>query len=228
MTPEEIYWLLEEFNRYSGVPGILYFSIFVRKWRADSAIFFYILLLSFVFDFSIHLYTKFVFPNSYIGGNLWVILNFGLMSWFFIRILPSYKQQIVYLYITFLLSTVISFGLWYSLFDSNTIIRTFSSVAFLILSILGFKELMTRPKGDLLKMPVFYALAIFFLYYSTNFLRGLFQQYLVVDLHVSAEQMLLIAMISLVINALKNYVIFYIIVLLEKGVYDPMLNSLKN
>ena len=89
---------------------------------------------------------------------------------------------------------------------------------------MGFKNLLKRPKGELLKMPVFYALAAFFIYYALTFLKRLFMNYLVFELEISASEFFPISMVNLFANTSKNYTLFYVLVLLEKGVYDPVLN----
>ncbi len=89
---------------------------------------------------------------------------------------------------------------------------------------LGFKELAKHPSGELLKMPVFYALSAFTLYYALTFLKGLFQQYLVFELEVSAEQFFVISLGNVLVNTIKNYVLFFVLVLLQRRVYDPILN----
>ncbi|WP_425389660.1 hypothetical protein [Ekhidna sp.] len=77
-------------------------------------------------------------------------------------------------------------------------------------------------------MPVFYALAGFFIFYSLTFLKRLFTQYLVFELDISSSQLFPISMINLFANTSKNYALFFVLVLLEKGVYDPMLKPKAN
>ncbi|MEQ8907091.1 hypothetical protein [Ekhidna sp.] len=228
MTSSDIYWIFADLNRYSGVPGVLFFLFFIRQWKSNAAIIFYILFVSFIFDFSIYIYIKHFYPNSYIGSNWWVIVNYGLMSWFFVRVLPRLKKVITVLAIIFALTAIISFGFFMTFLESNTITWVFSSAVFLTLSILGFKEILNKPKGELLKMPVFYALTALFTYYALTFLKGLFMQYLVFELEITSSQLFPVNMVNLFANTSKNYILFFAMVLLHKGVYDPILNPKTN
>lgn len=228
MTSSDIYWVLSDINRFSAVPGILFFLFALRGWRSNAAIIFYILFISFFFDFTIFIYIKYFYPNSYFGSNWWIIINYFLMSWFFVRVIPPYKALIQLMIIVFTISAIISFVWWYSFFESNTVIRTFSSISFLFLSILGFRELAKQPAGNLLKMPTFYALSAFILYYSLTFLKGVFQQHLVFELEVTSDQFFIIGVGNLIVNTAKNYTLFYVLILLSKRAYDPILNPDKN
>lgn len=73
-------------------------------------------------------------------------------------------------------------------------------------------------------MPVFYALTAFFIYYALTFLKWLFLQYLVFELEIGSKQFFPINMVTLFANTTKNYILFFAMVLLHKGVYDPILN----
>lgn len=228
MTSSDVFWILADLNRYSGIPGILFFLFFIRKWKSNEAILFYILFASFFFDFSIYIYIKHFYPNSYIGSNWWIIINYGLMSWFFVRVLPKLKKVIISLAVVFGIAATISFSFFYSFTESNTVTRLFSSVIFLGLSVMGFREVLNKPSGALLKMPVFYALIAFLGYYSLTFLKGLFTQYLVFELEITSKQFFPISMVNLFANTSKNYILFFTMVLLEKGAYDPILNPQSN
>ena len=77
-------------------------------------------------------------------------------------------------------------------------------------------------------MPVFYALAAFFIYYALTFLKRLFMNYLVFELDINASEFFPIGMVNLFANTSKNYTLFYALVLLHKDYYDPLLNPSKD
>lgn len=89
MTTSDFMDLFYMVNRFSGLPAVLYFLFFIKEWKTVKAIIFYIVFISFAFDFGIYIFIKYFYPNSYIGSNWWVILNYFLMSWCFMKILPE-------------------------------------------------------------------------------------------------------------------------------------------
>ncbi|MEO9482891.1 MAG: hypothetical protein ABJG47_05570 [Ekhidna sp.] len=109
---------------------------------------------------------------------------------------------------------------FYSLYDSNTVIRLISNVAFIILSLLTFYELLRKPEIKLKKSPVFWIVTAIFIHSCLTLLRNVFLQYLVFDLEASKEIVSWIWLINLIANISKNFILFYAIVLIDKGYPD--------
>lgn len=215
-------------NRFSGLPAVLYFLFFIREWKTAKAIIFYIVFISFGFDFGIYIFIKYFYPNSYIGSNWWVITNYFLMSWCFMKILPEKIKLIKLLIALFVALTVPSFIFLYSFYEHNVITTTFSGVVFITFSVLGYLKLLNKSNVQLSKAPSFYLITAFFGYYSFTFLKNLFVKYLVFDLGITAEQYTPISVINLLANTSKNYLLFYVLVLLHMDRYDPLLNPSKD
>lgn len=211
---------LIEFNRYSALPGIVFSVFFLKDWKNSAGIVFYILLASFAADLISFLYAKYVFANSYPIANLWYILNYFLVIWLFYKLLPSKKGKLIYILGgLFVVLGFISFS-FYSLFDSNTIIRLASNVAFVILSLLTFYELLKKPAVKLKKAPVFWIVTAIFIHSCLTLLRNIFLQYLVFDMEASKEIVTWIWLINLIANISKNFILFYALVLIDKGYPD--------
>ncbi|MEM7298365.1 MAG: hypothetical protein AAF391_08885 [Bacteroidota bacterium] len=225
MTSSDFFFLCADVNRFSAVAGILYFLFFIRKWKSVEAIIFYVLFISFAFDFGIYIYIKYYYPNSYYGSNWWIILNYGLMSWLFLKVLPEKKRLIQLGLIGFYVSAIITFTFFYSFAESNTITRTFSSIVMILFSLLGFSKLLKMPDGNLFKVPVFYLLSAFLFYYGLTFFKGLFLQYLVFELQVNANEFFPVAILNLFANTSKNFILFYVLVLMDKKLKDPIISN---
>lgn len=217
MSSIDFYWVFADISRFSGVLGVLYFVFFMRKGRGISLIVFLILLASFLFDFGIDIYVKYIYPNSYFGSNWWLIINFLLMSALFYRLLERFKKLIAILVFVFIGTTVVTFWNTYSFWESNTVIRAISNFSFLILSGLGLRQLLNHPQGSLRKLPIFYVLVSFFCYYSLVLFIGLFLNYLVFELNVNSKDFTPIGYINLIANTSKNYLLFYALVLMHRN-----------
>lgn len=214
--------VLIEFNRYSALPGIIFSLFFLKNWKDSAGIIFYILLASFSADFVSYLYAKHVTPNSYIIANAWYCVNYLLVVWLYYKILPSKDKRWIYiLVVLFLIATPISF-FFYSFFDSNTVIRLMSNVSFIIISLLAFFELLKKPETGLKKSPVFWIVSAIFIHSCLTLLRNIFLQYLVFDLNASKEIVSWIWLINLVANISKNFILFYALVLIDKGFSDKI------
>lgn len=216
MKYTEVIEVLIQFTLYTGVPGIVYF-LFSRKGSTSiSGTIFFILLASFSADFAAFMYSKYIYPNSYGIGNVWHLINYGLVSWLFYQIIPSKKKFILTLFGVFFLSSVISF-FYYSFWDANPLIRVLSNIFFIILSILAYLEMLKAPGQGLKNNPVFWAITAIFIYSSVTLLRNLFTQYLVFDLEVTKDVFSTITLIYLIANSSKNFILFYSLILIDKG-----------
>lgn len=144
--PEVVSFLTGNINPYSGLPGILFFLLFIGKMGRISRYAYYILLASFLSDFGIQLFIRYVYPNSFIISNSWYVINYLLVSWLYILMMPRRKKLIFILTFVFLAGGFLSFLTFYSFLESNTFIRTYSSVAFTILPILTFFEILKEDQ----------------------------------------------------------------------------------
>lgn len=213
---------LIEFNRYSALPGIVFFLFFHKNWKDSAGIIFYILLISFSADLVSYLYAKHITSNSYAIANFWYIGNYLLVLWLFLKILPPRNNFWIYfLILVFAIACPVSF-VYYSIFDSNTVIRLLSNIAFILLSLLTFFELLKKPEISLKKTPVFWIVTGLFIHSCLTLLRNIFLQYLVFDLNASKEVVSWIWLINLAANIFKNFILFYALVLISKGFPDKI------
>lgn len=217
---------LIEFNRYSGLAGVAYFLFFIKNWKSFSALIFYILLVSLLFDLGIYTYIKYIYPNSYYGSNWWILVNYFFMSWLFIQIIPQFRNLIIASSLIFILGSIISFGFYYSFWEANTFTSSFSSLSFILFSIMSFLYLMNlKSETSLKQMPIFYLLIAFLSYYALVFFKSIFMNYLVFQLKVTWEQYWPVSAINLIANVSKNFILFYVIVLIDKGYKDPIIDK---
>jgi len=216
---------LADLNRFSGIPGVLYFLLFIRKWKSVSAIIFYILLISFLFDFGIYIYIKYIYPNSYFGSNCWKLLNYALMSWFFFVSIPQLRRLVYGCILLFYSASIISFITTYSFWEANTVLNSLGNFLLLTFTILSFRQLLKRPSSSLRETPSFWILLSFLFYFSLIFLKGIFMNFLVFQLQIESEQFFPISLINLLANTSKNYILFFALVLIDKGYEDPLLNK---
>lgn len=208
-------------NTYSGLPGIVFCMFFWKSMGNVSRLTFYILLASFLSDFGVQIFIRYVYPNSYIISNVWYIINYLLVSWLFVILVPNRKMLLLILAVTFVVGTLISFSFFYSFLESNTFTKTFSSVVFTVISILVFLDILKEsPSSKLLDYPVFWINTGIFLFSSISLLRNLFTNYLVFTESVSWELVAPIALFAVVFNIAKNLMIFYAFILVKKGFPD--------
>lgn len=147
------------------------------------------------------------------------------MSWLYVRLIPQYKKLILSLVVLFGISSILSFAYYYTFWEANTFVNTYSNVSFVLLSVLTlFSLLKIKSDTDLKSMPVFYLLIAFLAYYTLVFFKGIFVNYLVFQLKVTWEQYWPVSAINLIANISKNFLLFYVIVLLDKGYKDPLIN----
>lgn len=209
-------WFLE-LNRFSAIAGSLYFLLFVKNWKTNAGILFLILLASFLADSFNYFFIRLIYPNSFIIGNIWNMVNFFLVIWLFSRMINSKRKFILAIGGIYLISATVSFIYFFDFTESNTFIRSFQNTAIILFSLITYFELLKSANLKLSKQPVFWISTGFFVFSSLVLLMGIFNNYLIFDLKISNEGFAFIFFINLVANASKNYIFFYAIVLLDKG-----------
>ncbi len=205
------------FNRLSGIVGIIYFIFFPKRLNSNSGIIFLVILVSFLADNCNYFFIRLVYPNGYIISNIWYLLNYLIVSWLFYRLLPNDKKLISILALIFYIGASVSFIYHYSFEDSNSFIKVQTSLVFAFLSLRLYFNLLKKPSGSLRNNSVFWIANAFFIYSTVTLLRNLFLQYLVFDLEISKEASSLIMVINLFANISKNLILFYVLVLIDKG-----------
>ncbi len=212
---------LKEISRYSALPGILFFLFVSFNRGQNTRIAFYILLASFLADFSNYFFIRYVYPNSFIISNAWYLLNYVIVSFLFYNLLRSRRKLILAFGSVFLLGSILSFLAFYSFLDSNTFIRTYSSLIFTVLSLLTFFEILKEsPTNKLASYPVFWIVTAIFLYSSITLIRNLFLNYLIFEMQISRSLSQYILIFNLSFNIAKNLMIFYAFLLAKKGFPD--------
>ncbi|MEP5611080.1 MAG: hypothetical protein ABJP45_02465, partial [Cyclobacteriaceae bacterium] len=209
--------LLAELNRYSGIPGIVFFLLMMRK-NGNIRIVFFVLLASFTADVTIYFFIRHVYPNSFIISNTWYLIDYGLLTWLFIKMIPERKGIVALLGIIFTIGGITSFLFFYSFLESNTFIKAFHSLAFTVLSIIAFFEVLREsPTDKLIHYPVFWIMTAIFLFSSVTLFKNLFQNYLIFELALSMESYAYVHSFNNVFNILKNLMFLYAFVLVKKG-----------
>ncbi len=212
-------------NQYSGIPGIVFFALFVSFRNSNAKIVFFVLLASFLADLAITFYVEYVYPNSYGIATIWFVVDYFLLSWLFLKLTPSKKKIILSLMTIFIVGGIVSAGFFYSFSESNTFISSYPSAVFSFLSILAFLEILKEePANRLIRYPVFWIVTGIFLFNSVTLIKNLFQQYLVFDLNVTLDQFIIIYLFSLTFNIIKNLFFLYAFVLVRKGQPDYIIS----
>ncbi|MEQ9466865.1 MAG: hypothetical protein RLN88_05600 [Ekhidna sp.] len=209
-------WLLE-LNSFSGIAGITYFMLYRKKINTIYGVVFLLIAASTLADCSNYFFMRLVYQNSYIIGNLWFLLNFGISIWLFSKILPNHKILLIVLSCIFYVGAVLSFITTYSFTDSNSFIKVSSSIVFTFLALRLYFELLKKPTGSLKFNPIFWIATALFLFSSLSLLRNLFLQYLVFDLEIGVSSYIYISTIYLLANISKNLILFYALTLIDKG-----------
>lgn len=225
-----MYEALIEINRYSGIPGIVFFLAFLTKKGYNIRIVFFVLLASFLADFANYFFIRYIYQNSFIISNSWWLINYFLLTWLFLTLLKNQKNFVLLFFSIFLAGSLISFSFFYSFLESNTFIRTFSSISFTFLCILSFFEILrVGPTDQLSTYPIFWVTTAIFLYSSITLLRHLFSNYLIFQMDLSTEVYSYVHFFNLLMNIIKNLMFFYAFTLVRKGYPDyinkPALNS---
>lgn len=221
MSSLELFDIVREINRYSGLPGIVFFMFFMKSTSANTRIVFYILLASFLADFVNFFVIKFIFRNGFIITNSWYIINYFLVSWLFLKLIPKRRMFVLLLSAVFIAGSVFSSIFYFSFLESNTFIKTFSSISFTLLTILAFLEVLNEgPTDSLSRYPVFWIITGIFLFSSITLLKNLFQNYLQSILEISKSSYAYVHMFNNVFNIIKNLMFFFAFVLVKKGFPD--------
>lgn len=215
------HWLLE-INGASAIPGLLFF--FFRRDKKTNSVFFIIfsvLFLSFLADNINYFFIRLVFPNSYIINNIWLIFNYFLMLWLFKKILPSSINILKLLSVVFACAAVVSFWI-YSFLEPNTVLYLISDLSFVFLSLITYYELLRNPSGQLKSQPIFWMVTSFFVFHSIILLQSIFDNYLIFDQEISKTAYRIIHIINLLANTTKNFILFYTLILIDKGHPDTI------
>lgn len=207
---------LRELSRFSGFAGVCYFIFFRKNLNSVYGLVFLVIFASFFADNLNYFFIKFVYPNGYIIGNIWYIVNFALISWLFLLLL-NLRKTILIASFGFFIITAVSFIYFYSFTDSNSIIKVTSSLWFSYLSLVALFGLLKNPTGQLRNNPVFWIATGIFIYSSVTLLRNLFLQYLVFELNIELQAFYALATINLLSNSIKNLILFYSLILIDKG-----------
>jgi hypothetical protein len=99
-------------------------------------------------------------------------------------------------------------------------------VTFIIASISVYFQLLKTPTKKLSQVPIFWIATAFFIYYSLVLLLSIFDNFLIFDQRISIEAYRIIHFINLMANIAKNFILFYALVLIDKG-YPDSLNPAK-
>ena len=204
-----IYFVLLEISRYSACLGVFYYLFFLKKRERAPCVIFSVLVISFLFDFANYFFIRHVYPNSFLLGNTWRMLNHGLMSWFYLLILPGHKNLIKISAALYYVLSAILFLTYYSIWESNSISDTYSHVFLLMFNILAYLELLKETMGKLSKKPSFHFLTAFFIYYSSVLIKNVFDNYLIFDLNITWEEYWPIGYLNVAANSVKNFLLFY-------------------
>ncbi|SNS45952.1 hypothetical protein SAMN05421640_0237 [Ekhidna lutea] len=215
-----INWFLE-FNRFSALAGSLYFIFFIRDKKHTTVLVFIILVCSLLADNLNYFFVR-IYSNSFIVSNSWYIANFIVSLILFQHLLKSRKFLISLLITVFFIGSILSFTYFFKLTESNTFIRLFSNSTFIFLSLAFYLELLKKPDGRLRKHPYFWIASSFFIYNSVLLLQSLFKNFLIFDLQISKAAYAWILFISLSANITKNFILFYALVLIDKGYPDTL------
>ncbi|WP_424962652.1 hypothetical protein [Ekhidna sp.] len=214
--------LISQLGRYTGIPGIVYFAFFPKKLNHVSGIVFLILLVSFLSDFLGYGYAKYIYANNHGFINTWHLFNCLLAGWFYLRILPEKKKFLIAVLISFVVISVLSFLVSYSFFEVNTIVSTSGGMIIIIFSVISYLQLLKNPSIKLSSLPVFWIITSLFAFSSVMLLIFLFQNYLIFDLQITQEGFASITTLINVANITKNFILFYALVLIDKGYPDTL------
>jgi len=208
-------WLVY-FNGFSAVPGFLYFIFRGQSRNMLSVVVFTILASSFLSDNFNYFFMRLIYPNGFIIGNIWYLINFLLSCYLFGMMVKKRKMFFSVLAIIFSIGSIVTFLFFFRLSESNTFIRLFSNVSLILFSLMAYFELLKNPNKKLKKQPSFWISTAFFLSNSLILLQNVFNNYLIFDLKISESAVLSIYVIKLCANIFMNFSLFYVLVLLDK------------
>jgi hypothetical protein len=209
--------VLVEINRFSGVPAILLFLL-ARDKPIVSKLAFWLVMASFLADFSNYFFIRYIYKNSFIISNTWFIVNYFLLIYLFLKLIPERKTLLTATLGAFLAGTAITFIFYYTFLESNTFIRVFTSISITLICLIIYLEILENsPANNLFQYPVFWIVTALFIYSSATLLKNIFDQYLIFEKSISTEAYRLIFPINLGFNILKNLMLAYAIWLAGKG-----------
>lgn len=214
-------WLLD-LNGFSALGGTLFFLFSRKKFTSVSGVIFLILLFSFLADNLNYFFIRLIYPNSFIIGNIWIIVNYLLMIWLFRKILVESSKTILRpLAAVFITGTSVSF-FFFKITEANTFISLYSDLSFIFLSLLTYLQLLRNPSHKLTIQPIFWIATSFFVHSSLILLQSVFDNYLIFDQNITPEGYVIIHIINLVANTTKNFILFYALVLINRGFPDKI------
>lgn len=225
MSAHEFLEVFSEINRYSALPGILLFLL--MKGRPQlSRIIFYILIASFLADFANYFFIRYVYQNSFIISNSWFLINYLLLAFLFLHLIPSHRKLLWLLTGVFLLGSLISFVFYYSFLESNTFIRVFTSASITFLCLITYYDILEKsPTDNLFSYPVFWTITALFLLSSVTLLKNIFDNYLIFKLQVTTEAYEFIRPLNLSFNILKNALFALVIYQCSLGRLSGIINT---
>lgn len=207
-------------NRFSGVPGVLYFLLFMRNWRALSGIIFTLVFISFFADNANYFFIRFVYPNSYIIGGTWHLMHFFIAMVLFYQVLIDHRKLIILfsgIYSALVLCSLLFLD--YTFLDANPFISVPNNLIFVILCLITYRAMLLVPenKGKLRNSPLYWFVTAHFIYCTLTIFYYLFRQYLIFDLKIDAFDFNYISVINQAANITKNFITLYVLVLIDKG-----------
>ena len=194
----------------------------MRSWKSISGIVFYMMLVSLLADNFNYFFIRFIYPNSFIIGNSWYIINYIIVVILFTIVLNKKKKLFLSFLSFFVVGTIISFGFFFLFTESNVFIRLFSNVSFIFFSLMIYFELLKNPNQKISRLPLFWIATALFVQNSLLLLQSIFNNYLIFDQKITTEAMRVIHIINLVANISKNFILFYALVLIDKGYPDSL------
>ncbi len=194
----------------------------MRSWKSISGIVFYMILFSFLADNFNYFFIRFVYPNSFIIGNSWYLLNYLLVALLFAQILDKKRKLFIGFLAVFIIGSIISFTFFFQFTESNVFVRLFSNVSFIFFALNIYLELLKSPNQKISRLPLFWIATALFVQNSLLLLQSIFNNYLIFDQKITTEAMRIIHIINLVANITKNFILFYAIVLIDKGYPDSL------
>lgn len=226
MTFLEFVDFLINISIFSGLPVSILYIVLVKNKTIISNVLFFIILLSFICEVANLFFVRHLIANSFYISNVWTVVNFILMVYFFYLLLPNFKKLTLSILIFFIVLTLISL-FFYDLSHPNPIINTSSSVAIIFLVIFSFYNLIKAEITiPMLENPIFWILSGFFLFETSILLQGLFLDYLIYTLKVDVTSLMYLHLFNLLANIIKNLIFLpYTFLLVNKGrpihIYNP-------
>jgi len=208
----------------SGLPGIIFFCLYMRTMKNISGIIFFIILVSFLGDSLGYFYAKYIYPNNYPVINIWHITDLILVSLYFLFLKHIRRNLILSLSILFMTTATISFN-FFSILESNTFVWVFSNIIIIVYCILSYLGLLQNSHYDIYKLPVFWVITGLLIFNSVTLLSFLFLQYLVFELQIALNDHGVIYLIIQLSNILKNILLFYALLLIYKGHPESFLKA---